>query len=128
MTQLITRTSVVALEDAIKAQPQVAMPNFHHFDAGVYQRVGVLPADTVATGAIHRFSSTFILGKGEMLLLTEDGPIHIQAPYATVSPPGTKRVMYAITDCTIIAVIETDLTTPEEVEAAFVVNSYDQLT
>lgn len=127
MTQLITRSSIMALEQAIKAQPQVPMPLFHHFDAGVYQRVGVIPADTVATGAIHRFSSTFVLAKGEMLLLTEDGPIHITAPYATVSPPGAKRVMYAITDCTVIAVLETDLTTPEEVEAAFVVTSYDDL-
>lgn len=127
MTQLITRPHIMALEQAIKAQPQVPMPVTHHFDAGVYQRVGVLTADTVATGAIHRYASTFILAKGELLLLTEDGPIHIHAPYATVSPPGTKRVMYAITDCTLIAVLETDLTTPEEVEAAFVVNSYDDL-
>jgi len=121
------RAKVLALEAEIMELPQAQLGNFHNFNCGVYQRGGTIPAGTVATGAIHRNKSTFVLAKGTMMLMTEDGPLCVEAPWATVSPPGTKRVMYAVTDCVVIAVIETDLTTPEEVERAVTVSSFDQL-
>ena len=111
---------VTALEVAIKAQPQVELPVRSHFDFGVYQRVGLIPAETVCTGAVHLCAGTFVLAKGTLLM---DGEV-LHAPYSVTTLPGTKRAMYAVTDCVVIAVIESDVQTEAEAEATLVVPTY----
>lgn len=119
---------VQALEEHLKGMPQADLKNFHHFDFGVYTRGGVIPAETVVTGAIHLQTSTFVLAKGTMVFLTDDGPVEVTAPWSCVSPPGVKRVAYTLTDCVCLDIAETDCTTPEQAERELVVASYDQLT
>lgn len=119
---------VQELERHLKAQPQADLKNFHHFDFGVYTRGGVIPAETVVTGAIHLHTSTFVLAKGTMVMYTEDGPVVVVAPWCCVSPPGVKRVAYTLTDCVCLDIAETDCTTPEQAERELVVPDYDSLT
>lgn len=115
---------VARLEAHIKAQPQEGLGNFHHFDHGVYQRGGTIKAGTVATGAVHLSRGSLVLAKGTMAFYTEQGVEVHTAPWCTVTEPLTKRVMFAVTDCVLIAVLETDETTPEAVELAHTVPDF----
>lgn len=115
---------VQALEDHIKGMPQADLKNFHHFDFGVYSRGGVIPAGVVCTGAVHLYPGTFVLAKGTLWIDSGDGAVEVTAPWSCTTTPGTKRVMYAVTDCVCYAIIETDCTTPEQAEAELVVPTY----
>lgn len=117
----------VALLEASIAGSKEGLGNFHHFDHGVYQRGGTIKAGTVATGAVHLTRGSLVLAKGRMAFYTERGVEVREAPWCTVTEPLTKRVMYALTDCVLIAVIETDETTPEEVELAHTMPDYTAL-
>ena len=50
-------------------------------------------------GEIHKFENLNILSKGRMKVLTEDGIVEVEAPFTVVSPPGTKRIAYTLTEC-----------------------------
>ena len=121
------RAKVEALEAAIKAQPQEGLGNFHHFDHGVYQRGGTIAAGTVATGAVHLSRGSLVLAKGTMAFANEHGVEVHTAPWCTITEPYTKRVMYAVTDCVLIAILETEETTPEAVEARHTVPDFTAL-
>lgn len=122
------RAKVEALEASLKGQTQADLGNFHHFDHGVYQRGGTIPAGTVATGAVHLTRGVLVLAKGTMAFYTEAGVEVHEAPWCTITEPYTKRVMYAVTDCVLIAVLETDETTPEGVERKHTVPDYTALS
>lgn len=99
-----------------KHEPRVC-PVTHHFAKGVYAREVFLPADTLAVGRIHKYEQINILSQGRIDVLTEDGMLTVSAPFTIVSPPGTKRLVYAHEDSvftTIIATDETDLDTIED--------------
>lgn len=118
---------VKRLEEHLKAQPQEGLGNFHHFDHGVYQRGGTVKAGTVAVGAVHLSRGSLVLAKGSMAFYTPSGVVVRDAPWCEVTEPLTKRVMYAITDCVLIAILETEETTPEDVELAHTVKDYGML-
>src|SRR5438309_9719753 len=96
---LSTRDKIFAVEDYLKQQPQVSIPVQHYFSQGVYAREITIPADTILTGDIHKFTQLNILSKGRMHVYTEDGIKEVEAPFTVVSPPGTKRIAYTITEC-----------------------------
>lgn len=121
------RDKIARLEAVLKQYGKEGLGNFHHFDHGVYQRGGTIKAGTVATGAVHLAAGVFVLAKGTLALYTEDGVEVHEAPWCTVTQPLTKRVMYAVTDCVLIAILETDETTPEAVEARYTVPDYEAL-
>lgn len=93
------RQKVLAAEAWMKEQPQLNLKVVNHFSYGVYARELHIPAGTVLTGEIHKFENLNILSKGEISVLTEEGIKRVQAPFTIVSPPGTKRIAYAHTDC-----------------------------
>jgi hypothetical protein len=88
-----------ALQDELSRFPQRDCPLAHHFADGLYGRVLTLPADTIAIGKLHATEHLFMLLAGEMTIVTDEGPKRIQGPIVTVSPPGTKRAVYAHTEC-----------------------------
>jgi len=111
---------VFALEAEMLKMPQVKLECFHYFSPGVYARELHLPAGTVTTGAVHRFENMNILSKGTISIATEDGPLTVSAPYTVVSPPGTKRAVYAHTDCVWTTILGTEETDVELIEKTFV--------
>ena len=119
--------AVTRLAEAVAKLPPAKWEDFHHFDHGVYQRGLMLPAGTVAAGAIHRHKNMLTLVKGECLFLGGEEPVHAVAPFASIDPGGTQRAVYAITDCVLISYVETNLTTKEEVEAVAVVTKPEHL-
>lgn len=93
------RNKVFAAEVFLKEQPQVKLETIHHFSKGVYAREIHIPAGIILTGEIHKFENLNILSQGKMQVLTENGVEEVEAPFTIVSPAGTKRIAYTLTDC-----------------------------
>jgi len=103
---------VYELEALMKLQPQLQLKVVNYFSHGVYARELHIPAGTMLTGEIHKLENLNILSKGDISVLTERGMVRVQAPFTVVSPPGTKRIAYAHTDCiwtTIHGTFEKDI-------------------
>lgn len=118
-----TREKIAAFEELMRQMPQVEIPVFHYFSYGVYAREIHIPAGTILTGEIHKFENLNILSKGEMSVMTENGLVRVSAPFTIVSPPGTKRIAEAHTDCvwtTIHGTFERDI---EKIERKFIAKS-----
>ena len=98
------------LEAAIRAMPeqmsqqQLAELTAHHFCRGLYLRELFIPAGTAIVGKTHKEQNFFLLLSGELVLATPDGPLTVCAPYMAITQPGTKRAVYALTDCVCINV------------------------
>lgn len=117
---------LAALEAAVLEQPQVALEQFHHFDHGVYQRGMLIPAGVVVTGALHLHENMLTLLKGECLFLGEGEPVRAVAPWSTVNGPGTKRAVYAVTDCVLVSYVQTDSLNPEDIRRLITVNTQEE--
>tara|TARA_R100000742_G_scaffold4279_1_gene1654 strand:- start:6208 stop:6765 length:558 start_codon:yes stop_codon:yes gene_type:complete len=85
------------------------------------------PAGELIVTAIHKISHPYFLLKGEMSIMTEDGEERITAPHYGITKAGTKRIIYAHTDCIFITVHPTDKDNPDEVLKDVTVESYEEL-
>lgn len=120
--------SLEKLERAIKRDlVPVNCPVTHYFSRGVYARELFIPAGTVLTGEIHKHENLNILSQGDISVRMEDGSIvRVQAPFTTVSPPGTKRAAYAHTDCVWTTIHGTDERDVDKIKHEFIATSYEQ--
>lgn len=105
----------------LKHLPPGEAPVTHHFADGVYGREMFIPAGTMLTGKIHRFATLNVLAQGEIEVTTPDGMRRLKAPAVFVSPPGCKKVGYALTDVVWINVHPTEETDLAKIEAHFIV-------
>lgn len=113
----ITFSLIEAAEAFMKQQPQVELRVEHHFSFGVYARTLYIPKGIALTGQIHKFENLNILVKGEMSVSIDGQMRIIKAPFTVVSPPGTKRIAWALEDCiwmTIHGTHERDLNIIED--------------
>ena len=94
----------------------VDLPVKHYFTAGLYARELSIPAGTTLTGRTHRFENLNILSQGELSVLVDGRIQRLCAPLTLLSPPGTKRVAYAHSDCIWTTVHGTDLRDLEQIE------------
>ena len=105
------RARVERLEAILEQAPQVACQVQHRFAPGVYMREMLVPAGTIATGAVHKTEHLTIV-VGHCLLTTDDGVQEFIGYRSFSSKPGAKRAINAIED-TIVTTIhpteETDL-------------------
>ncbi len=122
---LSMRDKVFMMEDWMREQPSVLteLPVKHYFSEGVYARELFIPADTMLTGKVHKYQNLNILSQGEISVLTEDGIKRVKAPFTVVSPPGTKRIAYAHTDCVWTTIFVTNETDPEKIVELFTADS-----
>jgi hypothetical protein len=113
--------SIDALETAMRQREQVEIAPTHHFADGIYAREITIPAGTLLTGKIHRTRHLNIVSQGDITVWSPGEPARrIQAPFAFVAEPGTRRVGFAHEDTvwtTIHATSETDL---EKLEAQLI--------
>lgn len=70
----------------------------HHFAHGTYTRELLIPAGVALTGKIHRHSCINILAKGTILVTDGENDLEITAPHTFVSPAGSKKAGFALTD------------------------------
>ncbi len=119
VTPNISAADIRRLERAMSATGKcVDLPVKHYFTAGLYARELSIPAGTTLTGRTHRFENLNILSQGEMSVLVDGRIQRLCAPLTLISPPGTKRVAYAHSDCVWITLHGTDLTDVAEIEQA----------
>lgn len=121
--QAEVRNKTFALEAVMKSMPQVELKTIHHFSKDVYARELHIPAGVTLIGEIHKFRNLNILSKGKMLVTTEEGMQEVEAPFTVVSPPGTKRAAYALTDCIWTTIHGTDETDVDLIEAKFIAHT-----
>jgi hypothetical protein len=121
------RAKIERLEGMMKQVDDVVdIKPVHHFAKGLYAREIFIPKGTLLTGLIHREEHLNIVSKGEISVLTEQGPQRIKAPCTIVSKPGTKRVGYAHEDTVWITVHATTETEVEKIDESLVVDTYEQ--
>ncbi len=117
------RDKIFIAEEYLKQQPQVKLDTYHYFSKGVYAREIHIPAGIILTGEIHKFQNLNILSKGKMQVLVGEHVKEVEAPFTVVSPPGTKRIAYTLTDCVWTTIHGTDETDLEIIEAKFIAKS-----
>ena len=118
MNNLVTQNNIYKLQDIIKDMPQVTGETRHHFSDGIYARELFIPAGTVVVGALHKSQHLYMVVKGKCKVSSQYETVEIEAPYIGETIPGTKRVIYAETDCVWIGFFPTQLTDIDEIEAA----------
>jgi hypothetical protein len=88
------------LEFAMQDMPPVDCPVTHNFIPGFYIRTVTMPTDVLITSRIHNTEHPFFVSKGVAHVKVNDGEWEeIAAPYAGVTFPGTRRVLYIESEC-----------------------------
>lgn len=121
-----SRDQVIAIEQWLLEQPQAECPLEHFMCDGVYARQITIPAGVMLTGKIHKYDCINIISSGEIEVSTEHGMKRITAPFTFVSPAGTKRVGYALSDCTWTTIHKTDETDIQKIEDQLTTNCFEQ--
>jgi hypothetical protein len=122
----VARAKVFLAENFLKEQPQVEIETKHYFSKGVYAREITIPAGVILTGEIHKFANLNILSKGKIQVLMGDTVQEIEAPFTVVSPPGTKRIAYTLTECIWTTIHGTDEVDVGIIEKTFIAKSEEE--
>ena len=128
IAEIPLRDRIGILERAMLAdeEHQIKIEPVHYFAPGLYAREITIPKGCLLTGKIHLFGHINIISKGDISVLTEDGPKRIVAPATLISAPGIKRVGYAHEETVWTTIHACSELTPEEAEKALVVDSFEE--
>lgn len=124
---LAIRAKILHLQETMREQPQVDCPVKHTFAPGVYAREILLPKGSVVVGKIHKHAHLNIISKGRASVMTEFGPMEIEAPHTFVSQPGTKRAVVALEDVVWTTIHLTDETDLDKIEDQIIAKDYEEL-
>lgn len=123
------RAQILALQaDMLKLEEKIECPVTHTFAPGVYAREMRIPKGTLIVGKIHKHAHVNIVSKGSAQVMTEFGPMQIDAPHTFVSQPGTKRVVLALEDVIWTTIHPTNETDLAKIEEEVIAKSYDELS
>jgi hypothetical protein len=82
----------------------ILCPLKHTFSDGIYVREIFIPAGTYLVGKIHKHEHPNFLLSGTVEVVTEAGRESLTGPLSIMSPAGTKRALYAVTDLVWVTV------------------------
>ena len=119
----ISFEKVLAAEREMKLQPQVELRVEHHFSFGVYARTLYVPKGIALTGHIHKYENLNVLVKGRMAVPIDGRMQEVEAPFTIVSPPGTKRIAWALEDCIWMTIHGTHEKDIQVIENYFIAHS-----
>jgi hypothetical protein len=121
------RQKLYALQESVGRELEPAeCPLQHVFAPGAYARTMRIPAGTAIVGKIHKHAHLNILSQGTVCVMTEtEGDRQLTGPLTMVSPPGTKRAVYAITDAVWTTIHLTNSTDLEEIEAEVIAPTFE---
>lgn len=91
MGDMVTKSAVQRLQDALLLMPQVDIETFHTFLPGVYERKIVIPPWTVLTGAAHKTAYRVRLESGTIAVNTDDGVSVLTGPVEFYVSSGAQR-------------------------------------
>jgi len=120
LAEIPTREDIERLQASMRELPQVELETKHHFAHGLYARELFRPKDTTIVGKVHKQEHLYIVLSGEVTIVGEGGRTRVKAPCVFVSPPGTKRAVYAHVDSICMTVHRTDLTDLEAIETELI--------
>ena len=127
------RKDILTLESKMRQHKDVIIgdsdkiPLKHSFADGVYVREIFIPKGTLIVGKIHKHSHPNFLMKGEVSVMTEEGPRRLKAPLSMISPAGTKRVVYAHEDTIWITIHVTKSKNLNKIEKQVIAKNYAEL-
>jgi hypothetical protein len=127
------RGALLAFEEAMKNNSasipgdDPCLPIRNIFSNGIYVREIRIPAGMFVMGRIHRQEHPNILVQGSVIVLTEEGVKRLDAPLHMLSPAGTKRFLYTLTDTIWTTIHRCEATTQEEAEEECVADTYEEL-
>ena len=106
MSQVVNqqhRQHLARLEQAMIATGKtIDLPVSHYFAHGTYVRELFIPAGTVLTGKIHRYSCVNVLSSGCVKVITDEGEATIRAPHTFVTGGNVKKAIAALEDSTFL--------------------------
>ena len=121
------RRKLYDLQASVADLPEVDCPLQHVFAPGAYARTIFIPAGTVIVGKIHKHQHLNILSQGEVTVVTEGGGKEdLRGPLTMVSPPGTKRAVYAHTDTVWTTIHLTNETDLEKIEGEVIAKTFEE--
>lgn len=121
------RSKLYTLQASVGALPEVDMPLQHVFAPGAYARTIFIPAGSVIVGKIHKHQHLNILSMGHVTVYTEGGGEEdLRGPLTMVSPPGTKRAVFAHADTVWTTIHLTDETDLAKIEDHVIAKDYEE--
>lgn len=106
--------------DALEAEllkDEADYETHHVFTNGLYTREIFMPAGHIVVSKIHRTEHQYFILKGAVAVKINDGEWeYLMAPAKGITKPGTRRVLYILSDCVWITSHPTNKTTVQEVE------------
>ena len=132
MSNIAIRNKVLDLEEAMQGIDTVTDWDDcieHHFSHGTYARDMRLNADSVIVGKLHRYSCINFLLEGSVCVEGEFESETYDAPHMWISCAGTKRAIYALSNCRWITVHENPSNTRDldEIERHLIAENYAAL-
>lgn len=125
------RDKIMRFQERLSAMPDALgpedLPLKHSFGEGCYIREMLHPKGVLTVTKIHKFAHPFFLMSGRMSMMTQEGFRSIEAPFYTVTPAGTKRVIYAHEDCIVVTVHATNETDLDKIEDQIIAKTFEDL-
>lgn len=110
---------VRAIEDRVRAAPQVEIETHHVLHAGVYSRTIMIPAGVVLTGALTKIPTTLTISGHASVLFGDAQEIEIAGYHVLAAAAGRKQAFIAHADTWVTMSFKTTAATVEEAEAEF---------
>lgn len=95
------------------------LPMRHYVHGGMYYRELDIPAGVVLTGKVHLLEHVFILLKGELSIMADEGMKRITAPASFRVKAGTKKIGYAHSDVTCTTIHATKKKNLDKIEKEY---------
>lgn len=92
------RGKILALEDMVRAMPQVDLPLAHLFSGNIYARTILIPKGTVLTGRMYLTDHIDLMVYGDMTVTSDYGTKNIKGFNLFEGKAGKKRAGYAHKD------------------------------
>lgn len=132
MQEIATRDNILSIEDKIANLPGAMKGDCCHLDHqfvdGAYVRKIVMPKGLLGVSKIHKKTHPYFIMRGKVSVLTEEGMVVINAPYAGITKAGTKRVLYCHTEVEWITCHVTESKDLEQIESEVIAKDFSELT
>lgn len=114
---LTKQDDIYKFQSLMQAGDTVELDVQHHFSDGLYARELFIPAGVCLVGALHKTRHMYMVVSGKCRVSSQYGNQEIVAPFMGETLPGTKRVIYAETDCVWVTYHPTELTDIDQIAA-----------